>query len=75
MPTDRSIPAVKITKVMPPATTPSIDDCWRMLVMLRLVKKCSRGDDASHDHEQQKGQYDTGAGAQLLGDPLDDSGT
>jgi hypothetical protein len=38
-PTDRSMPPVRITKVMPTATIPTTTDWSRMLKMLDRVRK------------------------------------
>ena len=38
-PTDRSMPPAMMTSVMPSATQALIEDCWRMLRMLRSVRK------------------------------------
>ena len=41
LPTDRSMLAVRITKVMPTATMPTMLACWNRLEMLRMVRKLS----------------------------------
>src|SRR4051794_34019734 len=38
-PTDRSMPPAMMTRVMPSATQALIEDCWRMLRRLVLVRK------------------------------------
>src|SRR3954465_121345 len=38
-PTDRSMPPAMMTRVMPSATQALIEDCWRMLSRLGLVRK------------------------------------
>ena len=47
LPTDRSIPPVRMTTVMPSETTPMIDDCRSTFSRLATVKKRPSSDPAS----------------------------
>ena len=56
-PTERSIPAVRITTVIPTATTTRIVDCLKTLMMFFRVKKFSfRNDKTTHRASRQRGR-------------------
>ena len=52
-PTERSIPAVRITTVIPTATTTKIVDCLKTLMMFFRVKKFSFRNDKTNAQGEQ----------------------
>ena len=60
-PTDRSIPAVRITKVMPAASTVLIDACCAMIEKFWKVKKLSAKKAEDDDDQDQHRQHAYGS--------------